>query len=151
MSLTIAVAASAGGHLLQIQQLMPVYGKYNYFYFTFCGPKATELQRAHRVRAVPNVVRFNPWSWVRGCWLSLRVALQERPDVVLTTGAGVVVLFCLWSKLLGAKIVYIESLAKVESPTLTARLLYPFADLFFVQWPQLISHFPKARYLGRLL
>lgn len=149
--LRIGVAASAGGHLFQLQQLKPVYEKYDHFYFTFSGPKATELKASHRVSSIPNIVRSNPWSWVRGCWLSLRVALKERPDVVLTTGAGVVVFFCLWSKLLGARIVYIESLAKVRTPTLTARLLYPFADRFFVQWPELTHSFPKARYHGRLL
>lgn len=149
--LRVGVAASAGGHLFQLQQLKPVYERYDYFYFTFSGPKAAELQKSQRVRSIPNIVRSDPWSWLRGCWLSLRAALQERPDVVLTTGAGVVVFFCLWSKLFGARVVYIESLAKVRNPTLTARFLYPFADRFFVQWPEMKRYFPKARYHGRLL
>jgi hypothetical protein len=41
-------------------------------------------------------------------------------------------------------------MARVERPTLTARLLYPFSDLFIVQWPDLLKYFPRAKYLGRL-
>lgn len=149
--LKIGVAASPGGHLVEVQQLVAVYSEYNYFYFTFSGPGADDLSQHERVRAIPNVVRTSPFSWISGCWLSLRIALEERPDVVITTGAGVVVFFCFWCKLLGAKIVYIETVAKVETPTVTGRLLHPFADLFFVQWPKLTRSFRKARFLGRLL
>ena len=70
--------------------------------------------------------------------------------MVITTGAGVVVFLCVFCKVLGAKLVFLESMAKVERPTLTARLLYPFADLFIVQWPGLREFFPKAQFVGRL-
>ena len=78
------------------------------------------------------------------------VALIERPDVVISTGAGIVVFFCVFAKLLGAKLIFIESMARIERPTLTARFLYPFSDLFMVQWPDLLEYFPKAKYMGRL-
>ena len=48
-------------------------------------------------------------------------------------------------------LVFIESMARIHSPTLTARMLYPFAHLFIVQWPQLCDYFRRARYLERLL
>ena len=149
--LKISIAASPGGHLVQIRQLAAVYEQYDYFYFTFRGSVAENLAKSERVKAIPNVVRNNPLSWLTGFWRSLKIALAERPDVVITTGAGVVVFFCLFSKLLGAKLIFIESMAKVEKPTLTARMLYPIADLFFVQWPNLKTYFPKAQYLGKLL
>ena len=149
--LKVAVAASPGGHLVQIRQLAPIYQHYDYFYFTFHSSVANDLAKSEKVKAIPNVVRNNPLSWITGFWLSLKIALAERPDVVITTGAGVVVFFCLFSKLFGGKLIFIESMAKVEKPTLTARMLYPISDLFFVQWPDLKSFFPKALYLGKLL
>jgi len=149
--LKIAIAASPGGHLVQIRQLESVFKKYNYFYFTFHGRVAEELAVSAKVHAIPNIVRNNPLSWVIGSWLSLKIAIHERPDVIITTGAGVVVFFCFFCKLLGSKLIFIESAAKVERPTMTARMLCPFSDLFFVQWPSLQMFFPKAKYLGRLL
>lgn len=150
-TLKIAIAASPGGHLVQIKQLAPIYQKYNYFYFTFKGAVADNLRKSGKVYAIWNIVRYNPLTWLTGFFHSLLIAVKERPDVVITTGAGVVFFFCLFCKMLGAKLIFIESMAKVNRPTLTARLLYPFSDLFFVQWPQLLSFFPKAKYVGRLL
>ncbi|MFA5238855.1 MAG: PssD/Cps14F family polysaccharide biosynthesis glycosyltransferase [Phycisphaerae bacterium] len=148
--LRICVACSTGGHLVEVRQLAPVYGKYEHFYFTFSGGVAEELKKTDRVRAIPNIVRRNPLSWIVGAVLSAHAVLTERPDVVITTGAGIVVFFCVFAKLLGAKVIFIESMARIERPTLTARFLYPFSDLFIVQWPGLQKYFPRAKYMGRL-
>ena len=135
---------------MEVKQLAPVYEKYDHFYFTFKGGVADEMKKTARVRAIPNIVRQNPISWIIGAALSAQAVLAERPDVVISTGAGVAVFFCVFAKLLGAKLIFIESMANVEMPTLTARFLYPFADLFIVQWPGLLKYFPRVKYLGRL-
>jgi len=136
--------------MVQAKQLAPVYEKYEHFYFTFKGGVAEEMKKTSRIRAIPNIVRHNPISWIVGAVLSAYAVLVERPDVVISTGAGIVVFFCVFAKLLGAKLIFIESMARVERPTLTARLLYPFSDLFIVQWPDLLKYFPRAKYMGRL-
>lgn len=135
---------------MQAKQLASVYEKYDHFYFTFSGGLANEVKKTTSIRAIPNIVRYNPLSWIYGLFLSLYWVLKERPDVVISTGAGITVFFCVFAKLLGAKLIFLESMAKVEKPTLTARMLYPFSDLFLVQWPGLLDYFPKAQYLGRL-
>jgi UDP-N-acetylglucosamine:LPS N-acetylglucosamine transferase len=136
--------------MVQAKQLALVYEKYDHFYFTFKGGVADEMKKTARVRAIPNIVRHNPISWIVGAVLSAYAVLVERPDVVISTGAGIVVYFCVFAKLLGAKLIFIESMARVKSPTLTARFLYPFSDLFIVQWPDLLKYFPRAKYMGRL-
>ncbi len=148
--LKICIACSTGGHLVEAKQLAPVYDKYEHFYFTFSGGVANEMRKSIRVRTVPNIVKHNPLSWLVGAVLSFYIVVVERPDVVITTGAGIVVFYCVFAKLLGAKLIFIESMARIERPTLTARMLYPFADLFFVQWPGLLKYFPKAKFVGRL-
>lgn len=136
--------------MVQAKQLAPVYKHYDHFYFTFRGGVADEMSKSSRVYSIPNINRRNPLSWFVGAFLSLVIVVRQRPDVVITTGAGIVVFFCVFAKLFGAKLIFIESMARIESPTLTARMLYPFADLFFVQWPGLLKFFPKAKYAGRL-
>lgn len=49
---------------------------------------------------------------------------------------------------MGKKLIYIESFAKVTSPTETGKLLYKFADRFYVQWESMLKFYPKAKYLG---
>ncbi len=148
--LKICVACSPGGHFVQAKQLAPAYEKHDHFFFTFSGRMAEELRKTSRVRSIPNIVRHNPLSWIIGLFLSAYIAFADKPDVVITTGAGVVVFFCLFAKMCGAKLIFLESMAKVNRPTLTARLLYPFSDMFLVQWPTLLKYFPRAKFLGRL-
>jgi UDP-N-acetylglucosamine:LPS N-acetylglucosamine transferase len=146
----ICVACSPGGHMVQARQLASVYEKYEHFYFTFSGGVAEGMKGVARVRTIPDVTRLNPFSWFTGFVLSFLVAAQERPDIVISTGAGVTVFFCIFAKLFGAKLIFLESMAKRVRPTWTARILYPFADLFLVQWPELTRFFPRARFMGRL-
>jgi beta-1,4-N-acetylglucosaminyltransferase len=146
----IAVACCPGGHMVQAKQLAPVYEKYDYFYLTFSGGVADEMRKTARVRTVPDMIRHNPISWFSVAIRSAHVAVTERPDVVISTGAGAVALFCVFAKLLGAKLLFLESMAKVTRPTWTGKLLYPFVDLFLVQWPGLLKFYPKAKFLGRL-
>jgi len=89
--------------MVQAEQLAPVYEKYAHFYFTFKGGVADEMKKTARVRAIPNIVRHNPISWIVSAVLSTYAVLMERPDVVISTGAGIVVYFCVFAKLLEAK------------------------------------------------
>lgn len=136
--------------MVQAKQLMSVYGKYEHFYFTFAGGVAEQMKKNASVCTIPNIVRRNPVSWIIGAVLSVCLAFKEKPDIVISTGAGVVTFFCMFAKLFGSKLIFIESAARVETPTLTARFLYPFSDLFIVQWPALLNYFPRAKFLGRL-
>ena len=46
------------------------------------------------------------------------------------------------------KIIYIESFAKLKNESVTGRMVYRFADKFFVQWPEMLMVYPKAEYHG---
>ena len=74
--------------------------------------------------------------------------VREKPDFVVTTGALISFPFCVYAKLMGAKVIYIETFARVKDRSLTGRLVYPIADLFLVQWESLLQFYPKAKYVG---
>jgi UDP-N-acetylglucosamine:LPS N-acetylglucosamine transferase len=67
---------------------------------------------------------------------------------IVTTGAGVAVPFAVVGRLLGINVVYIESMARVTSPSLTGRMVYLFANTFIVQWPELQKVFKRASWYG---
>lgn len=147
----VVIACSTGGHLVEVRRLESVYKNYDYSYFTFDGGVARELAKTEKVVTIPNINRKKPHTWIIGIILSLIAVIKTRPKVIISTGAGVVVFYCIFARLFGAKLIFIESMARIELPTLTARMLYPFTNLFIVQWPNLLKFFPKAKYLGRLL
>jgi UDP-N-acetylglucosamine:LPS N-acetylglucosamine transferase len=80
-----------------------------------------------------------------------RIFFQEKPDLVVTTGAEICIPICFLAKLAGKKVVFIESLCRVESLSATGRIVYPIADLFLVQWPRLAAKYRKARYEGKIV
>ena len=73
---------------------------------------------------------------------------MERPDLIVSTGAAVAVPFFVVGRLLGAKTVYIEIIDRMDSATLTGKLVYRFTDIFVVQWPEMTKVYPKAVCLG---
>ena len=78
----------------------------------------------------------------------LFIFLKERPDVVITTGAGLAIPTCIYAKLFKKKVVYIESFARINSVNKTGKLIYKYADLFIVQWETLLEFYPNATYGG---
>lgn len=82
---------------------------------------------------------------------SLVLVLRIRPCVVINTGGGISIACSLFAKFLGAKLVFIESGARVETPSRTGKFLYRYSDLFIVQWSNLLKHYPKAVYGGVLM
>ena len=88
------------------------------------------------------------WRMIQNAWKSIGIYRKEKPDVVICTGVLAMIPICLISKLMGKKLIYIESFAKVTSPTETGKLLYKFADQFYVQWKPMLKFYPKAIYLG---
>lgn len=74
---------------------------------------------------------------------ALWVLWRERPELVVSTGADVAVPTLVLAKLFGAKVVFVETGGTI-APSLAGRLVYPFCDLFVVQWPEKLAYFPKA-------
>lgn len=78
------------------------------------------------------------------------ILLRSRPQAIITTGPGVAVPVCAVAKLVRCRVIFIETGSRIHALSTTGRLLYRFADLFFVQWEELLAAYPKAIYAGRL-
>ena len=71
-------------------------------------------------------------------------------DLIISCGAAVAVPFFYVGKLYGAKLIYIEVFDRINTSSLTGRLVYPIADKFIVQWEELRRVYPKAINLGSI-
>ena len=67
---------------------------------------------------------------------------------MITTGVLATIPLALLMKLFKRKLIYIESFAKVTSKTLSGKLLYKYADQFYVQWEEMLKLYPNAIYKG---
>ena len=94
-------------------------------------------------RNLPNLLRNIGYAW--------KLVRRLQPKVIVTTGAGLAVPFAWVGRLHGAKVVYIESLTRIQAPSLSYRLAGPVTSRAYVQWPELAAAVRGARYAGNVL
>lgn len=115
------------------------------------------FHRIPRSREVLQSWNSSVTSTLNSLLYSIPLVFKLRPDMVLCNGPGTCVPLCLAGLLLGivglkkVLIVYVESICRVRTLSLSGKILYHFSDYFFVQWSTLKDKYPKAIYLGRLV
>lgn len=147
----VCLAASAGGHLTQLLKLAESWNGFETFCVTTTDVVQDTLRRFGRVYVVGECNREHPLRVARVLWRCIRVAVRERPDVVISTGAAAGCLLCLLGKMLGAKVVWIDSITNVERISLSGRMVRRVADLFLVQWPDLARKYDGVEYRGSVI
>lgn len=146
----LLLVCSTGGHLLQLVSLRESWEPFSRRWVTFDKSDARSLLAAEDVvhahgptnRSVPNLLRNLVLAW--------RVVGRTRPKALLTTGAGVAVPFAWVARLRGARVVYVESLARIDGPSLSCRLIRPVAERVYVQWPELQPLLRGSRFAGNV-
>ena len=146
----ICFAASSGGHFEQLLMLKPLMEKYESFVITEETTYKVQInnEKTYYLKQVNRKEKSFLPRMVVNSLESFRIFLKEQPDAVICTGVLAVLPVCLIAKIAGKKLIYIESFAKVTSPTLSGKLLYRFADQFYVQWEQMLQVYPRAIFLG---
>jgi beta-1,4-N-acetylglucosaminyltransferase len=152
----VLLVCSTGGHLLQLLALRGAWGEFSRVWVTFDKGDARSLLAEERVVFAHGPTNRNfgllaAKNLLRNLAAALHLLRAVRPRVVLTTGAGVAVPFAWIGRLLGARVVYVESLTRIERPSLSCRLIAPVASRIYAQWPELPEAVPKARYLGSVV
>ena len=146
----VCFAASSGGHYEQLMMLKPLMDMYDSFvitekttYDSNCKDEKTYYLRQinRREKSFPIILLLNAVT-------SLKIYFKEKPDIIVCTGVLAMIPMCMIMKLFGKRLIYIESFAKVTSATETGRLMYKFADDFYVQWESMKDVYPKAKYVG---
>jgi len=145
----VCVVCSAGGHLSEaLASISMVKGAL--YYVTHDEPHVRLRLAGEEVCYVVDP-HISLRLYLKNAWQSLRIFLRKRPKVVVSTGAGIALATCLLAKLTGSTLIFVESGARVNAPSRTGKLIYPFADLFIVQWKPMLKIYPKAIYGGALL
>lgn len=151
----VIFVASSGGHLAEILKLESLYNNYEYLLVTEQTTLTKNLKEKYNVEFLKygpnkNILKYL-YTVIYNTFKCIKIACKFKPDTVVSTGAQIGGIMCLMCKLRGAKVIYIESVAKIESLSVTGKNIYPFADKFYVQWEGLAKKHKKAEYLGRLI
>lgn len=148
--------SSTGGHLTELLQLSPLFEDYEYRIVTEKTKSNLILKKKYpgKVRFLIYGTKSHLFSYIfkfgYNVVKSLFIYLMYRPDFIISTGAHTSVPMCYIGKLFRSRIIYIETFANIKSKSMSGKLVYPIADLFLVQWENMLSLYPRAKYVGGL-
>ena len=148
--------SSTGGHFNEMMQLKKLFDKYDYYIVTEKDDitKGYKEKYKEKISYLPYGTRMQIFRYIFiflfMCIKSLYLFIKIRPKVVITTGTHSAVPMCYIAKLFGKKVIFIETFANRNSKTLSGKLVYPIADLFIVQWEEMLKLYPKAVYGGAI-
>ena len=147
----ICAVASAGGHLSQLLKLASSWTRYEAFYITTCDAVYDKLSKFGKTYIVAECNREHPVAVLEVFYICARLVFRERPDVLISTGAAAGCIACFLGKLLGAKVIWIDSITNVQRLSLSGKMVRHIADLFLVQWPELAEQYKNVEYVGALI
>lgn len=141
--------SSTGGHLTELLQLSSMFSKYDSYLVTEKTSSNLKLKDKYKkvfylIYGTKDYPFTYPFKLLANCFKSLYLYIKIKPDFIITTGAHTAGPMCCLGKILGSKIIYIETFANIHTKTVTGKLIYKFADLFLVQWEEMIKLYPKA-------
>lgn len=149
----VLLVCSAGGHLMQLHLLRNAWeaqGLRSAWVTipmedarTLLADEDVAFAHSPTTRSIKNLALNTLLAW--------RIIRSRRPQVIVTTGAGVAVPFAWIGKILGVSTVYIESLTRIERPSLSCRLIRPVAERLYAQWPELAGPRYGLTYVGRVI
>ena len=156
----LVIVLGSGGHTAQMLKLANLLGKrYEYEYIIAKEDNLSEkkikisgkIYKIHRTREIGENLFTSILKQIKGCFEAFPIIKKSKAKTIIACGPHIAMPICFVGKLLGKKIIFVESWSRVYSKSYSGRFIYLFANLFFVQWPEMKKLYPKAIYAGRLM
>jgi UDP-N-acetylglucosamine:LPS N-acetylglucosamine transferase len=155
----LMVVLGGGGHTEQMLKLVNMLGKkFEYIYVITNDDKVSKkrIEIEGKIYEVKKAVMpyrsilTIPFTMAINFFQSFLLYLRERPNAIISSGPGTAITISFIGKIFRSKVIFIESWSRVKNPSGSGKIIYKFADLFFVQWETLKKIYPKAIFAGRL-
>jgi UDP-N-acetylglucosamine:LPS N-acetylglucosamine transferase len=144
----IAAISSGGGHWVELQRIAPAFEYHEVFYVS-THTSLGETVQGHKFYTIPDASRWNKLKLFVVAYQVFKVMLVNKPDIVISTGAAPGVFGIVAGKLIGAKTIWVDSIANVDKISLSGKLAVHLADRVYTQWPSLAKK--NIVYAGNVL
>lgn len=137
-------------------QLKPLFEKYDYHIVTEKDMITKEYKKEYKekISYLLYGTRAHLFKYIFqftiNIFKTVYLYFKIRPQIIVTTGTHTAGPMCVLGKIFGSKIIYIETFANRHTKTATGKLIYKFADLFIVQWEEMLELYPKAKLGGSI-
>jgi len=134
----LLAVASAGGHWVQLLRLRPAFNGFDVIFLTTNKHCRCEAD-GQRVHLVNEASRWNKLALLLMAVRVMWVIACVRPDFIVSTGAAPGYIAVRLGRLIGARTIWIDSMANADELSLSGRRVGRYADLWLTQWPHLAS------------
>ena len=148
----ICLTFSPGGHFSEMRKIMDAFKGHDIIYATIKTKSTEKLPNSYYLKDTigPNKISMFV-NMIIVTIQSLKILYKEKPKVIISSGADVTIPICYLGKIFGKKILFIESLCRINDLSYSGKIVYPIANLFLVQWEQLTKKYSKAKYWGSVI
>ncbi len=149
MNKRVLVICAGGGHLREaVESIRGAVDKFHLATFKTSATDGIDGLQSLTYIIDPHLSKF---KYLINLVQSIFLLIKVRPNIVITTGAGIAIPTCLIAKKFGAKLIMVDTVAATNDLSKTGRFLYKYCDLFIVQWQTHCAKYPKAVYGGSIL
>ncbi len=146
--MNLLLVCTSGGHFATMRNLRSFWSEHHRIWVTDYQKDTESLTKDEEVFWLPYQAPRDLITLITNIPSVFFILHKEKPDLVIATGASISIGFALGAKLLHIPYIYIESISRSQDLSLTGKIVYPFCDTFYVQWPQLTRKYPQAVYEG---
>jgi UDP-N-acetylglucosamine:LPS N-acetylglucosamine transferase len=148
----ICLTFSPGGHFTEMRKLMDAFKEHDIIYATIKKKSTEKLPNVHYLKDTLGPTKISIFVNIIIITIqSFKILYKEKPKVIISSGADVTIPLCYLGKLFGKKIIFIESLCRINNLSYSGKIVYPIANLFLVQWEKLTKKYSKAKYWGSVI
>lgn len=132
----VLAAASAGGHWEQMMLLRPMLEQFD-VHFATTHPDLPKRAGIANATILPDCNQNQPLKSLACLAAAARLVLRFRPDVVVSTGAAPGFFCIALARLIGARTLWIDSVANAEQLSMCGKLSRIFSTRCITQWEHL--------------
>ncbi|MBW4643613.1 MAG: UDP-N-acetylglucosamine--LPS N-acetylglucosamine transferase [Goleter apudmare HA4340-LM2] len=144
----LMLVCTSGGHFATMKGLKSFWSLHERVWVSDRQKDTTVLDKGEKVHWLPYQAPRDVLAILRNLPKTFRILYQEKPDVVISTGASLAINFAFIAKLMGIKFIFIESISRSQELSVSGKLVYPISDEFYVQWPELCEKYDKVVFRG---
>jgi UDP-N-acetylglucosamine:LPS N-acetylglucosamine transferase len=144
----VIAIASAGGHWVELLRLLPAFDGMEVIFVSTIDSLASTVPE-HQFYCIPDASRWNKFKVIVSFFRAFKIIVNEKPKVIITTGAAPGLMGLIAGRILGSKTIWIDSVANAEKLSLSGRIALRIANKTYTQWPELANN--KIVYAGNIL
>ena len=146
----LMLVCTSGGHFATMRSLKKFWSQHERVWVTDYKADTLAIEDLEKVHWLPYQGPRDLKAFARNLLPSIKLVRDEKPDLIVSTGANIAVNFAIAAKLSGVNFMFIECLSRSTELSLTGKLVYPMCDELYVQWPNLTKQYRKAVFTGQI-